>query len=466
MTVPTGWTTPARSTTLRPSSVPEVPPSGGRVAPPAPPARRWVAALGPWTHRAQEPAGLVRQAAGRWADLAAPLLGRVRAVLGCVSGFGWLMFGCATASWLLAERFGWVELRHAAFVLLGLFSLACLLTIGRTSLRVQLRLEPVRVVAGERAALQVSVTNVGRRSLLPMPLDVPAVRNTVRFALPSLGAGAAFEDIVVLPAQARGVYPVGPASTLRGDPFGLVRRQIVWTEPIDFFVHPPTVYLDALGRGLLRDIEGRSTNDVSVSDLAFHALRQYAPGDDRRHIHWPSTAKRSATSGRCEFMVRQFLDTRRSHLGIVLDCDRDVWRDEAEFETAVSVAASVAVRALRDEMELTQAVGPLVQARPQKHSALDLYSRAGLGEEPVGTSCARLARTSSGVSSVVLVTGPRRELVQLSHAKAVFGPDVQVIVVQVEHGAEMTLRRSSGLLVITIEALGDLPLALAGQTVS
>jgi uncharacterized protein (DUF58 family) len=402
-------------------------------------------------------------ARARWVDLASPVLAPAGRVLAAVSGLGWLVGSAGVASMVLSSWLGWQELRYAGFALLSLLLLAALLTIGRTTLEVGVRVEPQRVVAGGAAALEVRVTNVGRAPLLPVPLDVPAVRGTLRFGLPALAPGRSYEDVVVLGTERRGVWQVGPASTLRGDPFGLVRREVVWTEPIDFFVHPRTVYLDSLGTGLLKDLEGRSTNDVSMSDLAFHALREYAPGDDRRHIHWLSSAKRSGTTGSDEFMVRQFLDTRRSHLGILLDVAGESWLDDEEFETGVSVAASVAVRGLRDGMDVSQAAGPLVVTRPAPHAALDLFARAAPGDEPVEVSAGRLARTAPSVSTVLIVAGPLTRFLQLRRAKSLFGPDVKVVGVRVEHGASIGMQRSAGLSLITIGALSDLPRALKGS---
>ena len=66
-----------------------------------------------------------------------------------------------------------------------------------------------------------------------------------------------------------------------------------------------------------------------MSDLAFHALRDYQPGDDRRYIHWRSSAK----AGR--FLVRQFLDTRRSHVAVVVDSEAANYTDPDEFELAI-----------------------------------------------------------------------------------------------------------------------------------
>ena len=124
---------------------------------------------------------------------------------------------------------------------------------------------------------------------------------------------------------------------MHGDPLGLVRRTVAWTERTELFVHPFTVSLESLGAGLLRDLEGTVTPDLSMSDLAFHALREYQPGDDRRYIHWRSSAKHD------RLLVRQFLDTRRSHLAVVVDTSPEVYAGDADdVELAISCAASLA----------------------------------------------------------------------------------------------------------------------------
>jgi len=398
-----------------------------------------------------------------WRRLAQPVLGPVAAVLGCVSPLGWLVAAAALGSWFVGWTLGWQEFMYAAAAMLVLLALSSLLTIGRMSLEVRTRLEPQRVTAGDGAAVEVWVRNTGRAPLLPLPLDMPTDQTVTRFNLPALGSGSEFEDVVVMPTQRRGVFVVGPATTQRGDPFGLVRRQVTWTDAVELFVHPRTVFLDSLGTGLLKDLEGRSTNDVSMSDLAFHTLREYAPGDDRRHIHWLSSARRSGATGSAQFMVRQFLDTRRSHLGVVVDCDQAAWLDEDEFETAVSVGASVAARSLLDEMDVSEASGPFVLTRPRRHAALDLFSRVRTGSEALESVVARLARAAATISAAVIVTGPLTSFHVLRRAVSAFSPDVNVVVIRVEHGATAGLQLSGGLSILTIGSLDDLPRALSGR---
>ena len=71
------------------------------------------------------------------------------------------------------------------------------------------------------------------------------------------------------------MIPVGPATTRRGDPLAILSRDVEWTDVAEILVRPPMVPMDSLGAGLLRDLEGVSTDAVSQSDLAFHALREY-----------------------------------------------------------------------------------------------------------------------------------------------------------------------------------------------
>ena len=46
----------------------------------------------------------------------------------------------------------------------------------------------------------------------------------------------------------------------------------------EVLVRPPMTPLDSLAGGLLRDLEGVTTDAITASDLAFHALREYVPG--------------------------------------------------------------------------------------------------------------------------------------------------------------------------------------------
>src|SRR5699024_7558402 len=88
-------------------------------------------------------------------------------------------------------------------------------------------------------------------------------------------------------------------------------------------------------------------SDLSSSDIAFHALRDYAPGDDRRHVHWRTTARTG------KLMVRQFEETRRSHVVVALDNLAEHYASDDEIELAVSAAASIAAQTCRKEMQLT-----------------------------------------------------------------------------------------------------------------
>ena len=112
---------------------------------------------------------------------------------------------------------------------------------------------------------------------------------------------------------------------------------------------------------------------------------------------------------------------------------------------------------------MSEGAGPYVLTRPKRHTALDLFSRAELGEEALESTVSRLTRIAPNVSAVLLFVGPLTSLLTIRRSAALFGPDVNVVAVRVEHGAPIGLQRSGGRSIVTIGSLGDLPRALSGK---
>lgn len=440
-------------TEVRPGVVEAPPPkrSGRRIATARATVAAWVAPLRDLAKRLSPLGEELRPGlaiAGQW--------------LGTISGLGWTLLGAAVAFTYLGARFGWRELSYTAAVLFMIVLGSALFAIGRTRLTVQFDVAPQRIVVGEAAAVRFSVRNDAAVPLLPLGLEFAVGSSHAAFTLPALAPGGEFEDVAIVPGTRRSVVPIGPVTTQRGDPFGVVRREVTWTEAIELFVHPTTVPLEPLGAGLLRDLEGRTTQDISMSDLAFHTLRDYVPGDDRRYIHWRSTAKFSGLGEGERFMVRQFLDTRRSHIAVVTDVSADSYSNPEEFETAISVAASIAVRALTDDMDLTVICGEHAAVQPAIFQALDTFSRAELADWQLAPATGRLNHLAPDASVVVLVTGSNCGFTQFQQARAYLPREVSTLAISVTEGGRISLREGFGLSMVTIPSLSDLPAVLAG----
>lgn len=417
-----------------------------------------LANVGRWWRRLSDSAQLLLAAAGERFE---PIRSSLAGWLGVVSPLGWTLLVSALAAWLLATRFGWAEFAYVAVVFAILLALCALFTIGRLRLAVELEVDPLRVLVGESAAARLAITNHATLPLLPIGVDVAVGTAVARYTTPILISGATHEELTLIPTERRGVVVIGSVTTQRGDPFGVFRREVGWTDPMEMFVHPRTVPLEPLGSGLLRDLEGQTTNEVSMSDLAFHTLREYVPGDDRRYIHWRSSAKASSASGQGSFLVRQFLDTRRSHVAVVVDVNPRAYRTPNEFELAVSAGASVTLRAIRDEMDLTVLCGEHVAVQPAPSSALDTFSRAELSGWDIAKATGKLAQLAPDASVVLLVTGSLTEFADLRHARGLLPHEVNTIGLQVSEGAGTTLREVAGFPLIGIGELSELAPVLA-----
>jgi uncharacterized protein (DUF58 family) len=382
------------------------------------------------------------------------------AAVAVVNPLGWTLLGVGVLLVLVERRTGWLEAGVLAAASLITVALALPFLAGRTSVRVDLRLEPIRVTAGASVVGSLRVTNVADRQLLPTLLELPVGPALHRYPLPRLAAGATHEESFTIRTRRRGVIPVGPARTRRGDPLGAFSRDVSWTALTEILVRPPMTPLESLAGGLLRDLEGVTTDAVTASDLAFHALREYVPGDDLRHVHWRSSAKAMASVGDSQLLVRQYLDTRRSHATLVVDDRPEVWSDEDEFELAMSVAASIAMRALMDEFEVSFVCGEHAVSGETGPVALDAVCRAEQDRRGVVSGGHEAARMAPDTSLLFLVGGRGTTLEEFLRGAASFAPEVRRYALVVDPAGSSRVTEAGGMPVLHVSMLSELPAVL------
>jgi hypothetical protein len=394
----------------------------------------------------------------------------IRRITGVVTPVGWATIAFVPFGLIVGYLFNWVELDVIGYTALVLVLFAVVYLVGRGAYAADLVLLHNPVVVGETARGAVTVHNPLRRRSLSGAVEVPIGDALAEVSMPGIARRSSLTREFSIPTSHRGVVRVGPARIVRADPIGLVRREVVWSGVTELYVHPRTVAIPSVSSGFIRDLEGTSTRDLTSSDIAFHALREYTPGDERRSIHWKTTAR----TGR--YMVRQFEETRRSHLMIGLSLAGDDFASDEEFELAVSVAASLGARAIRDTRQIAVVVSgttPEFAARKVfSVTHLSVASRARLlddlavVERSAGaltvSDLARVAgSTVPGVSTVFLIVGSSVPASTLRAASTQFPPGVEVIAIVCDPGAVPDLRRVTGLSVLVIGLLDDLRRSLA-----
>lgn len=387
-----------------------------------------------------------------------------------VTPLGWSIGIATPLAFLFGYLLDWIELVAFAWAGLLLILIAIIYLVGRTPLIIGLSLAHSRVVVGDGASGQVVVTNPRQRRVLGASVEIPVGNGLAAVTTPSLRRDGRFVHQFPLPTSHRGIIQVGPVRTIRADPIGLVRRELVWTESTDLYVHPRTIAIPSTSTGFVHDLEGSATRDLTNSDVSFHALREYQPGDERRYIHWKSTAKTGT------YMVRQFEETRRSHIVIAQSLAKSDYANDAEFEMGVSVTGSLGVRAIRDARNLSVVVSEttpefakrkVLEVRPlstlTRTRLLDDLSVVSSSDTALAiTDVARVAAEQiAGISVAFLVCGSGASASELRSASTKFPVGVEVVAIVCDPDSIPGLRRVAGLSVLTIGYLEDLQRSLA-----
>lgn len=351
---------------------------------------------------------------------------------------------------------GWVELAVPGLALLALLVTGALMAIGRSAYDVRVDLTRSKVRVGERAIGRIVVVATGSRRSAPSLLTLPVGANAADFELPGLPPGQEFDESFIVPTARRGVVRVGPVLSRRGDPLGLLRRTVTWTEPETIHVHPRTVRLPLLESGRLRDLEGDASGDIADSGLSFHALREYVPGDDRRSVHWRASARLGT------LMVRQYEDLRRTRLAVGLVLDEEEYASAAEFELAVSAFASVGVAAARGGTLDAVFTGASWLGRPGEERLLDAGAAVAWSDGGGLSDVLRAIRERAATATaVVVVSGSRLERRTVFSLASRSGHPAPVTVLACGEDAGVRAASQGDTRYRTLGRLTDLPLALA-----
>lgn len=375
----------------------------------------------------------------------------LKTLVGAVTPTGWAVIMLVIVGLALAVAFQWVEALACALAGVVALLLAAMRVAWRPPHVVSIRVPNERIVAGQTAVGEISVRNERARSARSGIIELPIGTGTGEFVVPPLGAHETWDEMFLISSRHRGLINVGPARAVRSDALGLLRRVRMWDEPVLLHVHPRTVRVPFDATGFQLDVEGVSTGKLSSSDVSFHALRDYEPGDDRRAVHWQSTARLG------KLIVRQYEETHRSHHVIVLDTSRDAW-DHDTFETAVSVAGSLGLANLRESrpVSLSTTEGWLPSGVAMRMlDALSEVKARSFGD--LSRRVREAVAQRPGVSALTLIVGPNVTDIEAAHLARLAPIDVPVSIIRI--GAEgVRARRDLGRgVLLDCSTLDDLP---------
>ena len=321
-----------------------------------------------------------------------------------VTSAGWAAIVLCVAAYVGGWWLGWLELMILAAGCGIALIIAAISIFGRFPFEIDRSIQPRQVTVGEDAFGLLQVTNTGRVPTFPRTARDNFGDRPIPVRLPSLRPQVQHEVRYRLPTEARGVYEVGPVVVSRTDPLGLLRRQRTHGEVDGFTVYPRIHPVRLSASGITKDLDGPTSDSSPQGGIAFHTIRPYELGDDYRHIHWRSTAK---TGG--SLMVRHFVDNRRPYIGVVLDTHRDSYANQASFELAVEIVASLSQSAMRAGMpaglHAATPDGDGFSGSTMTRHLDEAASIAMQDERKLGDFISAAAKAESRATTMVVVTG-------------------------------------------------------------
>ncbi|GEK80943.1 DUF58 domain-containing protein [Agrococcus baldri] len=380
---------------------------------------------------------------------------RLDAALRAITPWGWTLFAVVVVGLVLARALGWTEALVAAVAAAVLLLGAVPWIVGERWARARIGLSAERVPVGADALALVEVSRPSRAAT-PSQVDLDVGEDEVVLEIPPIDVGGRVVRSVPLDTSRRGLRTIGPATIMRTDPFGVLERRHRLTESRTLVVHPRVVRLPGGAGGIVRDLDGEAAAERTADDVSFHSLREYSPGDDRRLVHWRSSARHGS------LLVRQFEPSRRADTLIVLSTDPREY-DGDDFELALSLVGTLGLAAMADRRALRIVESPRTERGEAR--AIDAATRDRLldalavlqPEQQLGIAAtARASRRAAPGSLAWLITGSTVSPRTLRTAANGMPAGVVSVVVRAAVGALPARSRLGDADVVTVGAIEDL----------
>ncbi|WP_413316442.1 DUF58 domain-containing protein [Agrococcus sp. 1P02AA] len=379
----------------------------------------------------------------------------LRAALSAITPWGWTLLAAVVVGIVLARALGWAEGLVAAVAAAVVLLAAVPWIVGERWARARIGLSAERVPVGADALALIEVSRPTRAATpSQVDLDVGGVEAVLEIA--PIEVGGRLVRSVPLDTSRRGLRTVGPATIMRTDPFGALERRHRLTETRTLVVHPRVVRLPGGAGGIVRDLDGEAAAERTADDVSFHSLREYSPGDDRRLVHWRSSAKHGS------LLVRQFEPSRRADTLIVLSTRADEY-DGDDFELALSLVGTLGLAAMTDRRRLRIVESPGTERgeaqtidAATRERLLDALAVLEPRREHGISAAARASRGAAPGSLAWLITGSTVPPRTLRTAANGMPAGVVSVVVRAAVGALPSRSRLGDADVVTVGAIEDL----------
>jgi uncharacterized protein (DUF58 family) len=328
---------------------------------------------------------------------------------------GLMVLGLMVAAFVIADAAD-VRILYLLFAGLALLFLLSYLQIRRTprNLKVVRSISKNPCIEGELLEVEMDLFIKGGISGMVVSFEdrIPEGLSVDRDQKATVWRDGHTKVVYRLRPERRGEYGLGPFEVGVSDLFGLMVSRRDVGEPSRILVYPGYSVMEMTGGERVSEALGVKTTNKRGTSSDFLRIRQYEPGDEVKIIHWKSSAKLD------RLMVRELEREETRSVTVILDC-RDEWSGtgSAGFESGVRAAASVAVSALRDNIDAElilngedKEVVPRGRGSVQYHRILSALARVKTGgRSSLSYLLDNLARKRGSKGSLYLIAPRVRE---------------------------------------------------------